>query len=97
MDSIISISTVIFKLLYIFLISYFCLLSISEKYKPNKTKIGDSNDDILRLLKLKLENILINNNTECLNTIIDDIQPYGSRVSGTYTDNSDVDFHISYS
>jgi len=68
-----------------------------KKHKSNKTEIGyKSNNDILILLKSKLERILINNNTKHLNTIIEDIQPYGSRVSGTYTDDSDVDFHISY-
>lgn len=32
-----------------------------------------------------------------LNTTIEDIQPYGSRVSGLYTNESDVDLNISYS
>lgn len=69
---------------------------ISEKLKQNCFEIGyKSNVDIVNLLKLELQRIL--NNTKLLNTVIDDIQPYGSRISGIYTDVSDVDIHISYS
>lgn len=72
---------------------------ISEQFKQNNININKykSYDDIVTPLKTKLEDILINNSTELNNTIIEDIQPYGSRVSGIYTDNSDVDLHISYS
>lgn len=63
----------------------------------NKIVIGcTSNVDILTFLKIKLERILIHNN-KLLNTTIEDIQPYGSRVSDMYTEDSDVDFNINLS
>lgn len=69
---------------------------ISEKFKQNNIEIScKSSFDIVTLFKLEIERIL--NNTKLLNTTIDDIQPYGSRVSGIYTNDSDVDIHISYS
>lgn len=46
---------------------------------------------------MKLELELIFSKTIISDTTIEDIQPYGSRISGIYTDNSDVDFHISCS
>jgi len=68
---------------------------ILEKLKTDKNKLDVTDVDIVEQLKLKLKSILVY--TKLFNTSIDDIQPYGSRVSGIYTDESDVDFHISYS
>lgn len=69
---------------------------ITEKFKPNEIKIENKLDDnVITLFKLELESIL--SNTKILNEIIEDIQPYGSRISGLFTDDSDVDFHVSYS
>lgn len=68
---------------------------ILEKFKKNEKKLDVTDVDIVEQLKLKLKSILIY--TNLFKTRIDDIQPYGSRVSGIYTDDSDVDFHISYS
>lgn len=69
----------------------------SEQFKQNKIYKYKSHVDIVTSLKIKLEDILTNNSNKLNNTTIEDIQPYGSRVSGIYTAKSDVDFHISYS
>lgn len=67
---------------------------ISEKIKRECIKYT-SNVDVVSILKLEFQRIL--KNTDILNKMIDDIQPYGSRISGIYTDDSDVDINISYS
>lgn len=69
---------------------------ILEKFKPNLIQIENKlEDDVLTSFKLELKSIL--SKSKLLNEIIEDIQPYGSRVSGLFTVDSDVDFHISYS
>lgn len=67
---------------------------ILEKFKPNEFQIGNKLSEVT-LFKFELERII--GNTRLFNTTIDDIQPYGSRISGLFTDDSDVDFNISYS
>lgn len=73
----------------------YILIIITEKYKKNENETINLNVDIVEQLKLKLKSILMYN--KIVNTTIDDIQPYGSRISGVYTTESDIDFHISYS
>lgn len=71
------------------------LLNISEKCKQYEIDNSyKSSVDIVTLFKSELERIL---NNMIPNTTVDDIQPYGSRISGIYTDDSDIDIHIRYS
>ncbi|VVC43528.1 Hypothetical protein CINCED_3A011991 [Cinara cedri] len=68
-----------------------------KKFKQNHFDSGyKSVVDVVTIFKLELQRILNNNNNKLSNTIIEDIQPYGSRISGIYTDDSDVDIHITY-
>lgn len=86
-----------FLTINVYLFYLYILIIISEKLKKNKNENETINQDvdIVEQLKLKLKSILMYN--KILNTTIDDIQPYGSRISGVYTAESDIDFHISYS
>jgi len=65
-----------------------------KKLKTSESTINTS-ETVVEMLQFNLKNIIIDNKI-LFNTTIDDIQPYGSRISGIYTDDSDVDFHISY-
>lgn len=70
-------------------------MKFSEKFKQNEIENSyKSSIDNVTLFKLELERIL---NNMLPNTTVDDIQPYGSRISGIYTDDSDIDIHIRYS
>lgn len=70
-------------------------MKFSEKFKQNEIENSyKSSIDNVTLFKFELERIL---NNMLPNTTVDDIQPYGSRISGIYTDDSDIDIHIRYS
>lgn len=75
---------------------FLCKFKFSEKFKQERIQNSyKSDDDIITLFRLELEKILME--AKDLNTNIEDIQPYGSRVSGLYTYESDVDLNINYS